>query len=669
MVQRCGLARPSQRHASASKATSKATIDARRELRKPWRSCMNPLPCSCRLAVLLALLLAARPGLSAQSFTDALPAGGELRDFILLYQTDRNSVSRFYDLPWSETRFARMETLFKDWQRRLEAVDFDALNQQGRIDYVLLRTEITSELSRLALDRRRLAEMDELLSFRSPLQELEMARWKMEPVDGQSAATKISALAEQVKKLQKRMEKVKKGKGDEKPKEPEESKADDSASESKSDALPESAEHEKPDAKKKEDSPIKVSPSLARRAAAAVTEIRGTLKNWFSFYDGYQPDFSWWLKKPNEEAGKVLDDFAKHLREEIAGLKGKDEDPLIGDPIGRDSLAEAIASEFLPYTAEELIAIGEKEFAWCEAEARKAAKEMGFGDDWKAALAKVKSLYVAPGKQDALVAELAHDAIQFVKDKDLITVPPLCEETWRLSMVSPEGQKNLPYAAYGGQKMMVAYAKDEMKHEDKLMSMKGNNRHFTRIVTAHELIPGHHLQGFVAARNRQYRSLFSTPFLVEGWALYWELLLWNQNYAQSPEDRMGMLFWRMHRCARIIVSLKFHLNQMKPSEMVDFLVERVGHERLGATSEVRRFIGGGYSPLYQCGYMIGGLQLWALREEIVGKGRMTDRKFNDTVLTYNTMPIEMIRAGMLNVPLTRETKSSWKFADVKPALR
>ena len=108
---------------------------------------------------------------------------------------------------------------------------------------------------------------------------------------------------------------------------------------------------------------------------------------------------------------------------------------------------------------------------------------------------------------------MARSAIKFVKDRNLITVPPLCEETWRLTMVSPEGQKTLPYAAYGGQNMMVAYAKDEMKHEDKLMSMRGNNRHFTRIVTAHELIPGHHLQRFVADRNRAYRSIFSTPLI------------------------------------------------------------------------------------------------------------------------------------------------------------
>lgn len=220
----------------------------------------------------------------------------------------------------------------------------------------------------------------------------------------------------------------------------------------------------------------------------------------------------------------------------------------------------------------------------------------------------------------------------------------------------------MPFAAYSSQNIMVAYAREDMKHEDKLMSMRGNNRHFTRIVIAHELIPGHHLQNFVAARNRTYRGMFSTPFYVEGWCLYWETRLWDLNYAQSPEDRVGMLFWRMHRCARIIVSLKFHLGQMTPPQMVEFLTDRVGHEKLGATSEVRRFIAGDYSPLYQAGYMLGGLQLRALREELVGAGKMTEQQFHDTVLTYHSMPIELIRAGMLNLPLTRETKAAWKFA-------
>jgi uncharacterized protein (DUF885 family) len=593
-----------------------------------------------RWCLFTAVTLSARL-IAAQSIPD-------LHEAVHQFDADQSTVARSYDLRWADVAFDRKEQLFRDWLKNLAATNFDALAQQGKVDYVLLRNDLTSDLDRITLQRTRLKEMDELLSFRDLINELERARWRMTSVDGQAAASKVSELAEQVKKLKERVEKGKKEKAKD-TNELAKAKSDDQSARKKSDAPP-----------------IKVSPTLARRTANAVNDLKGTLKSWYSFYDGYQPDFSWWLKKPYDDASSALDSYAKYLKEEIAELKGKDEDPLLGDAIGRDALMRDIAAEFLPYTPEELIEIGEREFAWCEAEMKKAAKEMGF-DDWKKALAKVKANYVPPGKQDETVAQYAREAIDFVKQRDLVTIPPLCEDVWRLTMASPETQKSIPYVAYGGGSIIVAYAKDEMKHEDKLMSMRGNNRNFTHITTAHELIPGHHLQMFNAARHREYRRGFSTPFFVEGWALYWEMRLWDLNYSKTPEDRIGMLFWRMHRGARIIVSLKFHLGQMQPKEMVDFLVDRVGHERFGATSEVRRFIEGSYSPLYQCGYMIGGKQLYALHKEIVGAGKMSEREFHDTVLTYGPIPVELIRAGMLNLPLTRDTRSTWRFADTLPA--
>jgi hypothetical protein len=286
---------------------------------------------------------------------------------------------------------------------------------------------------------------------------------------------------------------------------------------------------------------------------------------------------------------------------------------------------------------------------------------MGLGDDWKAALAKVKEAYVPAGQQDAYITEQAKEAIAFVRKLDLVSVPSLCEESWRITMVTSDEQRQLPYVAYNGSNILAAYARDDMKANDKLMSMRGNNRHFTRLTTAHELIPGHHLQAFFAERYRSYRRVFWTPFLVEGWALHWEMELWNRNFARSPEDRIGMLFWRMHRAARIIVTLRFHQGEMTPAQMVEFLVTRVGHETAGATSEVRRYISGGYSTLYQCSYMIGALQLQALQREATANGRMTPKAFNDAVLRCGPMPIELIRAELLGVPLTPTSVPQWKF--------
>ena len=128
-----------------------------------------------------------------------------------------------------------------------------------------------------------------------------------------------------------------------------------------------------------------------------------------------------------------------------------------------------------------------------------------------------------------------------------------------------------------------------------------------------------------------------------------------------------MLFWRTHRAARIIFSLKFHLGEMSPQEAVDFLVDRVGHERANATAEVRRSFDGSYSPLYQVAYMMGGLQIRALHEELVGRGKMTDRAFHDAILQGGTMPIEMVRASLTKQELTREHVASWRFAGSIPA--
>jgi uncharacterized protein (DUF885 family) len=194
------------------------------------------------------------------------------------------------------------------------------------------------------------------------------------------------------------------------------------------------------------------------------------------------------------------------------------------------------------------------------------------------------------------------------------------------------------------------------------MSMRGNNRHFARATVHHELIPGHHLQGFMTDRYRSYRQLFSTPFWVEGWALYWEFLLWEMGFPKTPENKVGMLFWRMHRCARIIFSLRYHLGTMTPAQCVDFLVDRVGHERDNATSEVRRYIGPDYSPLYQAAYMLGGLALRSLHEEAVSQGPWKERDFNDALLTYGSIPIELVRDGILNKPLAPDSEPSWNFA-------
>jgi uncharacterized protein (DUF885 family) len=406
--------------------------------------------------------------------------------------------------------------------------------------------------------------------------------------------------------------------------------------------------------------PLPVAPATALRAARAAEALRGQLSSWHKHYSGYKPKFNWWIEQPYKQADKQLKEYVKKLKEEIAGQKGEPEDPIVGQPIGAEAIAADLGFEMISYDADALIAIGRRQLAWGEAEMKKAAKEMGHGDDWKAAMDEVKAQHMPPGEQAELIAEIGREATRFVTERELLTVPPLSQATWRLTIMSPEQLKTIPYAAYSSQRMLVAYAQQSMSQADKLMVMRGNNRHFTRLVTPHELIPGHHLQRFYLARYNSHRQVFGTPFYTEGWALYWERRLYELGWPKSPEDRIGMLFWWMTRAARIIVSLEYHLGRMEPDEMVNFLIDRVGHERFGARSEVRRFVQA--PPLYQVGYMIGGLQLDALHHAQVEQGPMTEREFHDTVLKAGPMPIALMRAWMQDKPLKPGMRPKWPFA-------
>jgi len=123
-----------------------------------------------------------------------------------------------------------------------------------------------------------------------------------------------------------------------------------------------------------------------------------------------------------------------------------------------------------------------------------------------------------------------------------------------------------------------------------------------------------------------------------------------------------MLFWRMHRAARIIFSLSFHMGTMTPDQAIDFLVDRVGHERANATAEVRRSFNGAYSPLYQAAYMLGGIQIMAIRKELVETGAMTELEFHDAIMTGGIMPIELMRARLRGDLLDRDFETGWRFA-------
>jgi len=633
----------------------------------------------------------------------------------------------------SPNRIARLKSFDLDWRAALEKIDAATLTPAARGDLETLQITIHNNLAQLEADTAAIAELAPLVPFARRVIALYESRVRMEDVDAQKAAGEVTAIQKELAQVRARLEA------------------------GLSEARDENALH--------------VGRDTAMRGAEAVDGLRGILTNWFTFFNGYDPLFTWWVALPFKHADSGLASYAVFLREKVApadrgapvstpaapiapataprfsqvpdlseiltlpqdemidivqrftgresggrggtpvtrdatyyrawlaALKTLDFDKLsrnaqvdylfirttseqhiaradlppqaniprktddtgiTGDARGRVGLQHDLADELIPYSPEQLIALGYRELAWCEEEMKKASREMGFGDDWKRAVEKVKTMHPPPGGQPAAIREMLYEAVEYMRAHDLVTVPQIAAESLRMSMMTPERQRINPFFT-GGAQITVSYPTDTMEYDARLESMRGNNIPFSHATAFHEMIPGHNLTGYMSARHAGYRaSLSTTPFFGEGWALYWELILYDKGFHDTPDERVGALFWRMHRAARIIFSLNFHLGAWSPQECIDFLVARVGHERDNATAEVRRSFQQA-APLYQAAYLLGGLQLRALRTELVDSGRITEKAFHDEILRHGSMPIAWLRVAVGNQKLTRDMRVEWKF--------
>lgn len=557
---------------------------------------------------------------------DIVPASSEIKPLIERYSVDERSLNRYYTFPFSSTRRSRFKAFNQEWLDILTGTDFKRLSKDGQVDYTLFKNHLKRSLYRLKQEELADKATAPLLPFASTIIKLNEDLKKMEWIDSAKAAEVLNEIKVQIETKREALETqlaVKKG-------------------------------------SKGKDAAIDIKRITAKRAVSMIDLLRNGLKEWFDFYNGYNPLFTWWAAKPFKTTDQALQSYVEFLEEKLVIARPGEQKFIFRDPVGRQALVDEMVFEMIPYTPEEILALGFQELAWCEKERLAATQELGYGDDWQKAIEHVKKRSVKPGEQPELIRFMAFEAIDFLEKYNSLTIPPMVKELIRMEMMSPERQRFTPFFT-GGELISVAYPTNTMPYEQIIATMRGNNPHFSRAVVHHELVPGHNLQMFMAARHKSYRSLFRTRFFIEGWPLYWEMRLWDMEFQKSSEDRIGMLFWRMHRCARIIFSLSFHLKKMTGEECIDFLVNRIGHERDNATVEVTRDLGALSNPLNQISYLVGGLQIRALSRNLVDSGKMTPKAFHDAMLLEGSIPVELVRAKLIERELHPDFTSKWKF--------
>ena len=163
-------------------------------------------------------------------------------------------------------------------------------------------------------------------------------------------------------------------------------------------------------------------------------------------------------------------------------------------------------------------------------------------------------------------------------------------------------------------------------------------------LTAHEAVPGHHLQVSRAQELKSLPQFRRTAWYIaygEGWAVYAETLAREMGIYNDPYDLFGHLQYRAFRAARLVVDTGIHAMGWPRQRAIDYMVERTGMDREIIVAEVDRYVS---DPGQALGYMVGALKFRELREKAKAKlgERFSVRRFNNVLLDNGPLPLDLL---------------------------
>ena len=164
-------------------------------------------------------------------------------------------------------------------------------------------------------------------------------------------------------------------------------------------------------------------------------------------------------------------------------------------------------------------------------------------------------------------------------------------------------------------------------------------------LTAHEAVPGHHLQ---MALNSELsteipsfrRSLYLSAY-GEGWGLYTEALAGEMGIYTTPYERFGQLTYSMWRACRLVVDTGIHAFGWSKEQAVEFMTANTALSFHEINTEVDRYISW---PGQALAYKIGELKISELRQKTENAlGDQFDiREFHNIILQKGTLTLPLM---------------------------
>ena len=174
------------------------------------------------------------------------------------------------------------------------------------------------------------------------------------------------------------------------------------------------------------------------------------------------------------------------------------------------------------------------------------------------------------------------------------------------------------------------------------------NHYVLQILNIHEAIPGHYVQLMYSNKSPSIiKSILGNGAMVEGWAVYSELMMMENGYGNN-EDEMWLMYykWNLRATCNTILDISVHTKEMSKEAALDLLINQAFQQKAEAEGKWKRVQ---LTSVQLTSYFTGFYEILQLRDAYKNQegSNYSVKKFNENFLSYGSSPVKFISELML----------------------
>jgi hypothetical protein len=270
----------------------------------------------------------------------------------------------------------------------------------------------------------------------------------------------------------------------------------------------------------------------------------------------------------------------------------------------------------------------------------------------KIVIDKISLQHTAPKNFQSAIEKQIPELAAFVKEKDLLYIDPSKslvvrkEPDYMAGVAGASISAPGPYDKHANTYYNVG-SMSGWSAEKSESYLREYNDYILQILNIHEAIPGHYTQLVYSNQSPSIiKSILGNGAMIEGWAVYAELMMLESGYKNSDEMWLMYYKWNLRTTCNTILDYGVHVKNMSKEQVMKLLITEAFQQQAEADGKWTRVT---LSQVQLCSYFVGYIEIYDLRE-MLKKERGTNfklKQFHEKFLSYGSAPVKYIKELMM----------------------